>query len=538
MRLASRFLTKAWSLPPERTAVRVKQGVAVPMSDGTSLIADLYLPQCDPLATILVRSPYGRSISVSLLAAQVYAARGYQVLLQSCRGTFGSGGVFQPARAEIADAQDTVGWLREQPWFTGRLVTAGMSYMAFVQWALAMDPPPELVAAIVHAGPHDFSRAAFRGGAFELANFLGWSHMVAHQEEPWPLMRAIKQATSDGISRQIGMAPVKSLSSSMLDDRAPWFDEWLDHPDLTDAYWTPLQCDKALRNVDVPTLLVGGWHDVFVAQTLEQYRALASRGRDVRLVIGPWHHIQVGGQAIPMRESLSWLDQHVAGGAPDHGAVRVHVGGADCWRDLTEWPPRSQSQRWYLCPGKALAVHPPPEDDCGSADEFRFDPGDPTPSVGGAVMSSRAGAQDNRKLERRGDLVVYTSAPLPGDVLVLGEVVLELSLRRDNPNADVFARVCDVDRRGRSMNVCDTILRLTDSDPLSGTLTLKLGEVAYQFGAGHRLRLQISGGAYPRFPRNPGNPTMDDSDPSQFRSTEYRLNVTGESALLLPVAHA
>ena len=150
----STMLTRAWSLPPQRNFVAVERNLPVPMSDGTVLLADHYLPIISqPAATVLVRCPYGRGMPFSLLEAQLVAERGFHVLLQSCRGTFGSGGQFEPMRGEASDGQDTVAWLRGQSWFDGRLATFGASYLGFVQWALAMDPPPELVAAVVQVGP-------------------------------------------------------------------------------------------------------------------------------------------------------------------------------------------------------------------------------------------------------------------------------------------------------------------------------------------------------------------------------------------------
>ena len=179
-----KMLSRAWSLPPQRNRVAVERDVQVPMSDGVVLLADHYLPvSVASAATVLVRCPYGRSGPFALQNAQILAERGYHVLMQSCRGTFGSGGEFEPMRHEIADGQDTVAWLREQSWFDGRLATYGASYLGFVQWALAMDPPPELVAVIVHVGPHDFSRSAFRNGVFDLYNYVGWSDLVARSGE-------------------------------------------------------------------------------------------------------------------------------------------------------------------------------------------------------------------------------------------------------------------------------------------------------------------------------------------------------------------
>ena len=194
----SRVLSRAWSLPPQRNYVALDRAVQVPMSDGTVLLADHYLPITGrPAATILVRCPYGRGAPFGLITAQILAERGYHVLLQSCRGTFGSGGEFVPMGNEAADGQDTVAWLREQNWFDGRLATYGASYLGFVQWALALDPPPELVAAVVQVGPHDFSRTAYRNGVFDLYNFLSWSDLMANQERTGSLLGGYRMATAE-----------------------------------------------------------------------------------------------------------------------------------------------------------------------------------------------------------------------------------------------------------------------------------------------------------------------------------------------------
>jgi predicted acyl esterase len=139
-------MSRQLKLGPRRNKITVQRGVGVPMRDGTILQADHYAPAgAGSAPTVLMRCPYGRGWQMAM-TARPYAERGYHVLLQSCRGTFGSGGAFTPARDEAADGQDTVAWLRQQPWFDGRLATAGPSYLAFTQWALALDPPPELFA--------------------------------------------------------------------------------------------------------------------------------------------------------------------------------------------------------------------------------------------------------------------------------------------------------------------------------------------------------------------------------------------------------
>jgi hypothetical protein len=534
----SKMLSRAWSLPPQRNFVAIERNVQVPMSDGTVLLADHYLPiTSQPAATVLVRCPYGRGAPFSLLQAQLVAERGFHVLLQSCRGTFGSGGQFEPMRREASDGQDTVAWLRGQSWFDGRLATFGPSYLGFVQWALALDPPPELVAAVVVVGPHDFSRTAYRNGAFDLYNFLSWSDLIVHQERVNPVSGMVRTVTADRrLRRALDRAPLAEGARDLLGTGAPWFETWLEHPQLTDPFWAPLQCGAALERISVPTLLIGGWQDLFLEQTIEQFGVLAERGVPTRMLIGPWTHVDTATKAGPaFVEGLAWLERH-AGQVPGEPAtghsVRYWVGGAREWREMATWPPDGQTpQRWYLGPDGALSPKEPPD---GTPATFRYDPADPTPSVGGAILALNAGVRDNRAVEQRPDVLVFTSEPLGEPIEVIGDVTAELHVTRDNPNADLFVRLCDVDPPGdaksRSRNVCDGIVRLTDADPLSGTVRVSLIGAAHRFGRGHRLRLQVAGGAHPRFARNPGNGQVD-APAKDFVVTHY--SVQSPSALVV-----
>jgi uncharacterized protein len=572
-------LSRAWSLPPRRNYVAVDRDVRVPMSDGTVLLADHYLPITGrKAATVLVRCPYGRGSAFGL-SAQLIAERGYHVLLQSCRGTFGSGGQFAPMRHEVADGQDTVAWLRGQTWFDGRLATYGPSYLGFVQWALALDPPPELIAAIVQIGPHDFSRSTYRNGVFDLYNAFSWCDLISHQEHVSPLAGALRTVTADRRLRAaLDQVPVSTSARRLLGTAAPWFETWLKHPRLTDSFWVRVQCGAALDRISVPTLLAGGWQDIFVEQTLEQYGALAARGVPVRLVVGPWTHLDASKSGAVVAESLAWLDRYAGpqaegSEARDDRSVRIWVGGnpetpknsestkdsgvskiygnlkslggledlggrrpaAGEWRELPDWPPAgARPQRWYLGAGGALGLQQPAADADVPPARFRYDPADPTPSVGGATLAVNTGTRDNRAVEQRPDVLVFTSEPLTEPVEVVGYVTAQLSVTRDNPYADLFVRLCDVDPRRPSLNICDGIVRLTDADPLSGTVRVSLIAAAHRFGPGHRLRLQIAGGAHPRFLRNPGNGQVDAS-PGELLPTNYALGLgaADSSALVL-----
>ena len=184
-------------LPPRTTEYVVHRGLRVPMRDGVELIADHYDPRTsEPSGTLLLRGPYGRRWPFSALFVSVYASRGYHVVFQSVRGTFGSGGEFNPMADEIADGADTAAWLRDQPWFTGSFGTVGISYLGFTQWAMLTDPPPEMKAAVITVGPHDLSGPRWGTGSFGLTDFLGWSDMIAHQEDPGRIHALVRQVRS------------------------------------------------------------------------------------------------------------------------------------------------------------------------------------------------------------------------------------------------------------------------------------------------------------------------------------------------------
>ena len=288
------------------------------MRDGVELVADHYEPQTsNPAGTLLVRGPYGRMPPFSLLFAGVYASRGYHVIVQSVRGTFGSGGEFNPMVHEIADGADTAAWLRDQPWFTGSFGTIGLSYLGFTQWALLTDPPPEMKAAVITVGPHDVSGPRWGAGSFGLNDFLGWSDMVAHQEDPGRFRALIRQLRARRLlARATAGLPAGEAARALLGTGAPWFESWLEHPEHDDPFWSRLQLHSALDRTEIPVLLIGGWQDLFLEQTLAQYQHLHRRATPVAVTVGPWNHTQLMTKGAPtvIRESLDWLDTHLSGG--------------------------------------------------------------------------------------------------------------------------------------------------------------------------------------------------------------------------------
>jgi putative CocE/NonD family hydrolase len=498
-------------LPAPAYAVALERGIRIPMPDGTHQLADRYIPQTgEPCPTLLVRTPYGRGFPYDFMYGGLFAEQGYHVLLQSTRGTGGSGGSCEPFTDEAADGQATVAWLREQPWFNGSLATIGASYLGFTQWALANDPPPELKAMVVQVSADDFYGFVYPGGAFAMeATLAGVAAMLSQDKGFRAFTGAVIRLmfTYRKVARTVPLVPGYELA---FGKRVGYLEDWLAHPAASDPYWARRRADPDISAAP-PVHLLGGWYDVVIDQTLDSYQRLRQAGRTVRLFVGPWNHTSGFSHAMPIiaGEALAWLRAHLAGNGdvPGPTPVRVHVGeigGPGNWRDLADWPPAAVAQSWHLHAGGTLTDGPGE-----GTSSFRYDPHDPTPSVGGPRMDSNGfGPKDNRRLEARPDVLTFTGPVIGEAHEVIGPVGLRLRVRGSSPDFDVFARLCDVDAKGRSWNICDGLLRLDGTRPADADgwteIEVPMSATAHRFGAGHRLRVQVSGGAHSRWARNTG----------------------------------
>ena len=530
---ADRAVSTLLKLPPHTTEYTVRRGLRVPMRDGVQLIADHYEPATtEPAGTLLVRGPYGRGFPLSTLFAAVYASRGYHVVVQSVRGTFGSGGEFTPMAHEIADGADTAAWLRDQPWFTGSFATVGPSYLGFTQWALLTDPPPEMKAAVITGGPHDLSAPRWGTGSFGLNDFLGWSDMVAHQEEPRfrALVRRVRARRA--LAAATSALPLGEAGRALLGTGAQWYESWLEHPEHDDPHWAPLQLHQALERTQIPVLLLSGWPDLFLEQTLTQYQRLRERGVPVAVTMGPWTHKELMTKGAPtvIRESLGWLDTHLAGTSTvARKPVRIHVNGHG-WKDLPDWPPAMPERVLYLQPTGRLGDAVPP--DTAPASRFTYNPADPTPTIGGRLLTPEAGYRNDALLTQRPDVLSFTGDVLSSDLYVVGSPLLQLSHSCDNRYNDLFVRISEVDGRDRSRNVSDGYLCAT---PDSRNVRIELDAVAHRFRAGSRIRVLIAGGSHPRFARNlgTGEPLISGRQLASATHTVH-LGEGGTSRLVLP----
>ncbi|HWD06090.1 MAG TPA: CocE/NonD family hydrolase [Amycolatopsis sp.] len=534
-RVFDRVTARRQGFPPARSTFRIERDLRVPMRDGISLLTDHYLPDNAPgRGTVLIRTPYGRGLPIGP-QARLFAGQGYHVVVQSCRGTFGSGGQFRPMAPDINDGQDAMAWLRQQPWFDGRLATYGASGVGWTQWALLMDPPPELRASIIIAAPHDTARFGLGAGAMRLHDVLTWARVIANQDRFGMLGSMVIFSRSAQINASTVTAlPLGDALDSALKYRTPWLREFASHQDHNDPYWVPYDASAALEKVQTPVRLAVGWQDLLLSQTLHQYEVLRGRGVDVTLTIGPWIHQTTvrGGDGELTEGDLDWLAEHLADEPVTrrHQPVRVYVTGAEEWREYDRWPPQrtEPEQVYHLDAAGRLGTEAPQPSDAS----FVYDPARPTPTLGGPLIDMSAGVVDNRELEAREDVLTYTTEPLSEAVDIIGAVAVELEHSRSNQFADVFVRLCDVDATGRSLNITETFLRL-DALPREEQIRLSLNPCAHRVAAGHRLRLQISGGSFPQYLRNQGTGEAPDTG-VELRPCVHTVH-HGKSRVLLPV---
>ncbi|MFI7123854.1 CocE/NonD family hydrolase [Amycolatopsis sp. NPDC049868] len=507
MKLGSHLLQRMLALPPPATRdLVVQRDLRVPMADGVELLADRWRPRHGGagLPTALLRSPYGRKGPLGTMLARPLAERGYQVLLQSTRGGFGSGGVFDPLCQEREDGMATLAWVVEQPWFGDSIVLVGASYLGYTQWAVADSLPPQVKAMIPQATESALTLEFLREDGMSLETPFGWGVQIAVQERRWMMFRQRAQARRT--TRALSTLPLNRADLVATGHRSDYLQDILDH-DAHHPRWTDADHRKRVADVTVPVSSIGGWYDIFLPGQLRDFLTLQSAGRPARLTIGPWTHAARADMpartSIAVREAVDFGLAHARDEQPQEqrAPVRLFVMGRETWQDFSSWPPPGHlAQRFHLQADGGLSRRTPYQ---SAPDRYHYDPADPTPAVGGVRMTADSGRVDNTALETRPDVLTYTTAALDYDVEVIGEVNAEIWFRSSLSHADVFVRVCDVNPDGRSYNVCDGLTGLSEARELS-CAKVRLWPTAYLFERGHRIRVQVSSGAFPRYARNPG----------------------------------
>lgn len=543
MNLRSRLLEHRLRLnPPSTRDLMVERDLRVPMPDGVELLADRWAPaspEATSLPTALVRTPYGRRQTGPGIARPL-AERGYQVLVQSTRGTSGSGGVFDPMRQERRDGAATLEWLVGQPWFGGSIVLVGMSYLGYVQWAVADQLPPEVKAMIPQVTESALTLEFLRRDGLSLETPFNWGVMVDGMQRRFPALRVVKSTLR--ARRALGTLPLGQADVVATGHHVDYVQDVLTRP-ADDPRWAEVDRRDRVARVGVPVSSVAGWYDIFLPGQVRDFRILQDAGHPARLTVGPWTHLSASNDGTAVREALEFGLAHARGvPPPDRPPVRLFVMGEEEWRDFDAWPPPGYAaRRFHLQSGGALSPQVPGE---SAPDRYRYDPAKPTPAVGGVRMnlamsaSRRGGPVDNTALEARPDVLTYTTPTLDRHLEVVGEVNAEIWFRSSRPYADVFVRLCDVDPRGRSYNVCDGLVSLSGADEIT-CARVALWPTAHRFRRGHRLRVQVSSGAFPRYARNPGTGEPPVSAVA-LRAAEQEVyhDPARPSAVVLPVEPA
>ena len=506
-----------FALPPRR--FRCDHETAwVAMPDGVRLATTVFRPLGrSPGPAVVMRTPYGAQAwppSIALLA-RLFAEAGHATVVQDVRGRYGSEGRFTPFANEAEDGVHTLEWVAEQPWCDGTLALVGFSYLGYASWAAQARAPERVRALVVGIGASDPWATFHPGGAFALETALRWSAGVGERE-------GIPERQLD-LARGFAFRPVREADRVAIAKR-PFFRDWLDHP-RPDEYWQPMI--PKLGQTPAP-LLVGGWYDILLGPQLADW---ARTTGDARLVIGPWSHGRYVRRKpsprsrwfghVAIREILAFLDRELGEeGDPPASAVRLFPLGGEDWLDVADWPVPDASERVFHLRSQGGAngsggdgrLDPEAPGASEAPDRFTYDPSDPVPSAGGAMLGP-GGAVDQRPVESRHDVLCYTSDALPSDLLLAGPVRVDLFAATSAPDTDFTAKLVDVAPDGPAINLCEGVSRmrwrkggldpvwLEPEEPVR--VEIDLWGTCARIARGHRLRLEISSSSFPRYDRNP-----------------------------------
>jgi uncharacterized protein len=541
--------------------ITVEFDVPATMRDGTILRANIFRPPGEGRwPVLLTRLPYGKDLAhgSSVLNPVQVARRGYVVIVQDTRGAGTSGGAWYPFRAEAEDGMDTIAWAAGLPFADGQVGMYGASYFGFTQWVVAVQSPPELkamVPSITWCDPLD--GLTDRGGASELGLGAQWNLVMGlgvlfrrHGQNPAALGPAIAAwaAEYDALgSSGYATLPLHEFAPLRRHDIAPFFFDVASKPMDRKAV-APISILGKHDGVTAPSLNIGGWYDCFLAGTIDNFQAMRARGVPSKLLIGPWIH---GREDNPIGErnfgfgaqssmidlridkanlQMRWFDHWLK--ARDTGMmaeppIKIFVMGSNVWRDEQEWPlARAVPTPWYLRANGGLSSAPPADE---APDRYQYDPADPAPTRGGALLMTAeypGGAFDQREVEARPDVLVYSSVALERDTEVTGPLTVRLWAISSAPDTDFVARLTDVFPDGRSINLADGIIRARYRRFAAGEqpsliepdrpyeYEIDLWATSNVFKAGHRIRLQVTSSCFPRWDRNQntGHPIGADAE--------------------------
>lgn len=523
--------------------VRTEFNVLVPMRDGVKLSVDIYHPDAPgKYPTLLWRTPYSNNTAGEVAQGKWYASRGYVVVKADVRGKYDSEGDPYTYRYEADDGYDTDEWIGSQPWSNGKIGLMGGSYLGYTEISQAIRGSRFLTAMSASVTTSDiYNNWVYVDGAF----FYGFAF-------PWGAAsmdgRVGQTRNPDDWPRAFHNLPVATSDVAASHVNQPYRD-WLQHPLRDDPYWKNISFEDEVQNIAIPYLTVDGWYDLFLRGAINDHMKIRANGRTEaarkgkRLILGPWSHdtgvrwvnrpsatdrgIDFGPEAEldPQFIYLRWHDHFLKGidnGADRDPPVTIFVMGENRWRDEQEWPlARTQYTKYYLqsdgtantLTGNGVLGTAPHKG--APVDTFTYNPSDPVPTGGGNTCCSSVpgGPYDQRKIEERPDVLVYTTPVLSDAVEVTGPLRMMLYAATSGKDTDWTVKLVDVHPDGYAQNIQDGIIRARYNGAIGKSPTLlEAGKVygydidmwatSNVFLPGHRIRLEISSSNFPRFDRN------------------------------------
>ena len=537
--------------------VTIDKNVAVPLRDGTRLRADVYRPStAGQYPVLLQRTPYNKElwpVTALTLDPVKAAAAGFVVVIQDVRGRWASeGGTYFPYRDEFADGYDSVEWAATQAYSSGAVGCYGLSYMGGTSWLAAASGHPALKALSPTTAPNDFWRDHFwRDGVLNIGTLAMWAMraigpaaLIRGRPNPADFFPLLTQLIDDidNFEHVLRALPLKDFAPTRPQDDAflPFFYEFLRHP-VPDDWTSQLLMTGRHAQVRAPSLTIAGWHDLLLAADLQHFRAMRDHaGSDVarahsKLVVGPWAHgmfqnvvgqldfgFRANGMFLDLKEDLTklqlrwfarWLRDE-RNGIDEEPPVKLFIQGVNRWRDEADWPlARAIATPWFLNGDGSFA--PQRAETAAPARAYVYDPNDPCPTAGGTLLlppQYTPGPVEQTALLTRRDVLHYTSPPLDTALEVTGQVRAVLYVTTSGRDTDFVVKLCDVHPDGRCFNVCDGVLRLSFRDGQTRQavtpgemlrIEVDLWSTAMVFKAGHRLRVLVTSGDFPRYDRNP-----------------------------------
>lgn len=491
------FSTYCLSGVPEPTAT-----VHVPMRDGVELTADLYFPAeakeiSNTYPCILVRVPAGRKAESWRHLASL-AEYGYVVAIQDTRSALDGEGKTVPYLSDgwgvHQDGLDTINWLAASSFTNGTIGTIGFSAAGITQIMLAPTAPPALKCQYIgQAAASLYHHAIFPGGRLQ-----------KNQVESWLGLYAPHHSVIDFVSRQ------------------PVYND----------FWAKVDALTMAHRVDVPAVHYGGWYDPFLQGTIDAYISFQEEGgegarKNQKLLIGPWNHfwpkdlslgeyeVPENGRQAPIDISAKrWFDHYLKGvdnGVRDLPNVTYYVMGTfdgsptsgNIWRHAQEWPVPSLEIPLYLTAEKTLSSEAPGRE---AAYPYVCDPDDPVPTIGGRNLFLPSGPRDQRAIESRKDVHVFTTPLLEQELEVTGKVLLKIFVSDDLADSDLAVRMSDVYPDGKSLLIAEGLAHIgkqMGGQAAAGRkgaveVTVDLLSTSLVVSRGHAIRISVSGSNYPR----------------------------------------